>query len=343
MRQAYRKMMDKVSPSPELVEAAVRGRHVERRPRMGRRMIAAAVAVALCLAIPALGARVEPIYRLMYLVSPSVAQFFVPVERSCVSSGVEMELVAARLEGDTAQFYITLKDLEGDVLDGTVDLYDSYSIRSPFDSTGTCELVGWEDGTATFLVTVATMDGSDIPGGKITFQVRELLTGKTTYDDITVPVDWSSVGEGESRKIAHETGGSGLLYETYVSGDPKMLVPGTPLAGFPVEGVDLTAIGYVDGLLHIQTQVADLISNDNHGYFWLETAEGERVDAVCSVSATNGQNGADRLDWQDMVFDIAPSDLAGCTLKGEFVAGGSLVKGNWSITFQAENQGEVPQ
>ena len=175
MRQAYRKMMDKVSPSGELVEAAVRGRPAERRPRMGRRMIAAAAAVALCLAIPALGARVEPIYRLMYLVSPSVAQFFVPVERSCVSSGVEMELVAARLEGDTAQFYITL---EGDGLDGTVDLYDSYRILTPFDSTGTCELVGWEDGTATFLVTIATMDGSRIPGGKITFQVRELLTGQ---------------------------------------------------------------------------------------------------------------------------------------------------------------------
>ena len=340
MRQAYRKMMDKVSPSGELVEAAVRGRPAERRPRMGRRMIAAAAAVALCLAIPALGARVEPIYRLMYLVSPSVAQFFVPVERSCVSSGVEMELVAARLEGDTAQFYITL---EGDGLDGTVDLYDSYRILTPFDSTGTCELVGWEDGTATFLVTIATMDGSRIPGGKITFQVRELLTGKTTYDDITVPVDWSSVGEGESQKMEHGTGGSGLLYETCLSGDPEMLVPGTPLAGFQVEGVELTAIGYVDGLLHIQTQVADLISNDNHGYFWLETAEGERVDAVYSVSATNGQSGADRLDWQDMVFDIDPSDLAGCTLKGRFVAGGTLVKGDWSITFQAENQGEVPQ
>ena len=37
---------------------------------------------------------------------------------------------------------------------------------------------------------------------------------------------------------------------------------------FPVEGIDFTGIGYVNGMLHIQTSVVDNLTKDNHGYFF---------------------------------------------------------------------------
>ena len=36
------------------------------------------------------------------------------------------------------------------------------------------------------------------------------------------------------------------------------------------------------------------------------------------------------------MFDISPAALAGCTLKGDFVSGGSVIEGDWSITFPME-------
>ncbi len=338
-QETYRHMMQSVRPSRQLVEAAAGGAERPRRARFkGRAAVAAALALCLCLALPALGAQVRPIHDLMYLVSPAVAQWFVPVEKSCVSGGVTMELTAARLEGDTAQFYITLRDLEGDRLDESVDLFDSYDLLRPFDSTGTCEMAGWEEasGTATFLVTLQTMDGSDIPGGKATFRLSRLLTGQETYEDLTVPADLSAVGEGsfERRDLL---GGGGAAYETYVSGDTaQVLRPGTPLEGFPVKGMDLTAIGYVDGLLHIQTQVKNPLAGDSHGYFWLETEDGGTVESLYNVYTTDGREGAERTDWVDQVFDISPDALAGCTLKGDFASGGSVIEGDWSITFPME-------
>ncbi len=337
-QETYRHMMQSVRPSEQLVEETARVGRARRTHRRGRAALAAALALCLCLALPALGAQVRPIHDLMYLVSPAVAQWFVPVEKSCVSSGIAMELVAARLEGDTAQFYITLRDLEGDRLDESVDLFDSYDLLRPFDSTGTCEMVGWEEagGTATFLVTLQTMDGSDIPGGKVTFRLAELLTGQETYEDLTVPVDWAHVGRGDSA-LRETLGGGGPAYQDHVSGDTaRVLIPGTPMEAFPVEGMDLTGIGYVDGLLHIQTQVQDPLSGDSHGYFWLEMEDGGTVESLYNVYTTNGREGAERTDWVDQVFDIDPGTLAGCTLKGSFVSGGTVIEGDWSITFPLE-------
>ena len=340
MKEQYRSLMDRLEPPAALVEKAVGEGKGRRRPKRAVRAAAAlAAALCLCLGVTALGAQVRPIHALLYQVSPSLAQLFVPVERSCVSSGIEMELVSARLQGDTAQFYIALRDLEGGILDESADLYDSYTILRPFDSTGTCRRVAWdgESRTAVFLVTLRTMDGSPIPGGKVTFRVGQVLSGQRTYTGISIPADLSAVGPAETEERTC-LGGGGTAYGTYVTGDTaRVLAPGPAMEGFPVEGMDLTGIGYADGLLHIQTAEADPLSGDSHGFFWLETADGERIDSLYNVYTTNGLEGESRVDWVDQVFDVEAAALAGCTLRGTFTAGGTVTGGDWEITFPAEN------
>ena len=74
---------------------------------------------------------------------------FLPVQKSDTNNGIKMEVVSADIRGDTARIYITMQDLIGDRVDETIDLYDSYDIRLPFDGTGFCGKVGYDPNTRT--------------------------------------------------------------------------------------------------------------------------------------------------------------------------------------------------
>lgn len=61
------------------------------------------------------------------------------------------------------------------------------------------------------------------------------------------------------------TGYNGLaaiMSETY-----PVLIPQPADPDFPIEGVKLTGIGYVEGKLHIQYAVENALNSDNHGFF----------------------------------------------------------------------------
>lgn len=48
------------------------------------------------------------------------------------------------VQGDRADIYISMQDLTGDRIDETMDLFDSYQINRPFDSSGACRLAGYD-------------------------------------------------------------------------------------------------------------------------------------------------------------------------------------------------------
>ena len=191
--ETYRSINQPVAPSPALVaETLARTRRYSRS--LPRRVTLIAAMLAVFLATPALAARTNPGYQLLYAISPAAAQFFQPVRMRCTDSGVTMEVQSVRVEADTAQAYVSLT---GEMVDGTCDLYDSWDFHLPFDQTGTCSQVDYDAAThtATFLCTTQTMDGSPIPqGGKMTFSVREFLSGKEVVEDLTVDLDLTDYG-----------------------------------------------------------------------------------------------------------------------------------------------------
>lgn len=247
--KTYRRMNEPVGPSPDLIRKTLS--HPDRHRLPLRRLAAAAAVAAVLLATPALAVRSETGYAVLYRIAPAVAQFFQPVQEACTDSGITMEVAAVRVEGDTAQAYIVLS---GGPVDATTDLFDSWSFHLPFDQTGRCERVAWDEatGTVTFLCTVKTMDGSPIPtGGKMTFSVRQLLTGKKAMEGVTVDLkltnyaqeaetaltwgaDLPAAGVREPEVTYYSaTGGSGDLASV-------MLQPGEVLAE-PAEGLPITA------------------------------------------------------------------------------------------------------
>ena len=87
-KETYRRLNDIIQPDKALVAAVLAGGQRRKRGakqpfvRLKPALIAAAICLCLVLTVPVLAASVEPVYELIYLVSPSAAQFFVPVQKS---------------------------------------------------------------------------------------------------------------------------------------------------------------------------------------------------------------------------------------------------------------------
>lgn len=323
------------------VAAALAAESAVPRPHVTWRRPALALAVLvllLAMAMPVF-ASVEPIYRLMYLVSPAVAQFFHPVQQSCEDQGVRMEVVSVSIQDDTAQVYLTIQDLTGEHTDGPVDLNDSYAIRTPFDCVATCSRVGYDEisRTSTFLVTLSDMDGNVLTGNKVTFSVDQLVSGRHVYEGISIPLDLTCLEEAAETQTVRSIGGGGPGYQR----DPdspgmffEVLVPGAADPDFPVEGIDLTGAALVGGQLHLQTAVKNHADNDNHGYFYLMDEAGQRVDSYYSVSFIP-QTG-ERIYYTEEVFSEPDGGFSQYKLYGDFWIAGRHIEGNWQVTFPLE-------
>ena len=299
-------------------------RPAKRRPIL-RALIAAALAVA-CLSATVCAmtaADVGPAYELLYHIAPAAAQRLKPVHRSAEDQGIRVEVVSADVEGDRAEAYIAVTDLTGDRVDETLDLFDSYNIRTPRDSTGHCEFVSFdpETKTATFLVTVQNMDGSPFRGGRMTFSVRQFLSKKETWEGaipVTADDDAPTVSAGQ----VEVRGGSG-------DGQTAVfLAPGDSQFA-PAEGVAVTAVGEVDGQLHVQVYYRDIGRTDNHGWVWLLPESGPRIMPLGSEAFWDE---AHTGSYEDYVFDASVS-LDGAALYGEITTCRTLIEGDWEITF----------
>lgn len=297
--------------------------------------------------LPVLAGTFPTVYELMYLVSPAVAQFYQPVQLSDEYDGIRMEVVAAYIHEETAEIYITLQDVEGDRLDETTDLYDSYSIHMPYSAMGNCQKVGYDpkSGILTYLITVTQENGRKIEGEKLTFSVGGYLGRKQEYEKIEIPIDLTQVTEGSYQYVDTParggtlTGYSGLtviMSETGTTGKEAqgypVLAPQPADPDFPIEGVKLTGIGYVEGKLHIQYAVENALNNDNYGFFFLQNEAGEMLQEAGSISFYEG-SGKKRMDYRDSVFLIPQGELQDYRLYGDFVIWEGFHEGNWQVTF----------
>ena len=346
-REKYRSMNEQISPDRKLINKIINSvdgpkRETNKAKIIFRKpiIIMAMLMVLVLTATPVLSANVPAVYELMYLVSPTVAQFFMPVQKSWENNGIKMEVVSAYIHNDTAEVYITMQDLIGERVDETTDLYDSYSVNRPFDSSATCQRVGYDEPTktATFLISITEWGNKKIVGDKITFSVREFISDKHTYNEIPIAVDLTSIDNTPSTKQVSRSGGGGRKYKEYYPNSEskaKVLVPTVPMK-FPVEGIDFTGIGYVDGMLHIQTSVMDNLTKDNHGYFFLSDKNGNKIQCDYNVGFVENFDSDNRVDYEEYVFDIPQSEIGQYSLYGTFVTSGLFTEGNWQVTFPLE-------
>jgi hypothetical protein len=347
--ETYKSLNSKITVDPELIADTIDLTNgLKRKPRAKAKpvfckpfAVTAAIILCLALATPVLATNVPAIYELMNLVSPAVAQYFIPIQESCEDNGIRMEVVSTYIHDDTAQIYVTMQDLTGERVDATTDLFDSYSLQIPFDSIAYCERVGFDETrTATFLITISTMDGKDIDikGGKVTFSVREFLSQKESHKNIPISLDLTTIAEANSidtfdpqHNDTYTCVGGSSIDGTSPDSYPVMMIPGNSVYSVG-EGMDITGIGFVNGQLHIQVATYDKLTMDTHGDFQLVDANGNKVyyNSVCFAAGVNTDN---RTDYQEFIFDVSQEEIGSYTLLGHYYSSGMNAKGNWKVTF----------
>ena len=295
--------------------------------------VAAAIALVCFGSVPALAAAdVEPAYNLLYNISPALAQKLKPVNLSCTDQGIRVEVDSAYIHGDTAEAIICIKDLTGDRIDETVDLFDSYSIRNIKDSSATCDLLEYNEdtGVAAFAVRMEQMDGSSLSGSKVTVSLSELLCKKGHFSGVLEDISLASVTDSpvltDNVKIR---GGGGAPRPD----NTMFLQPAATPLSTPLSGISVTGLGYENGTLHVQICYEDIGTTDNHGWIWLQNESGEKLDCSYGVSFWD-ESLTD--SYNEYFFELPYEELENYKIYGEFVNGGLLIEGDWQITFPME-------
>ncbi len=306
-------------------------------------------AMAACLfpvftiSVPAFAAAdFDPVYNLLYTVSPTIAQKLKPVRMSCEDNGIEFTVISAYVEGSEAKIFISVKDLDGDRIDETTDLFDSFSINTPFDCSSSCENISYdtETKTATFLISISQWNEQDITGEKITFRVREILSKKQKYDAVLPDLDMNKISTApETITPTYILGAGGTNYSEVE--DNFHALKTTGILCSPVDGVDLTAMGYVDGKLHIQVKYENVLKTDNHGYIYFQNDKGEEIFCIASVTFSTDDEYQER--YVEYVYDLSDVDLIEYEAYGYFVTSDTHIAGNWSVTFPLESNFPISQ
>ena len=306
---------------------------VSKQKRNGVKRWAIALAVfagCFLIATPALAVNVPVAYDLLYLVSPATAQFFRPVQKSVVDQGIEVGVESAYIHGSTAEAMITVRDLEGDRLDDSLDLYDSYDIRIGFDCTGHCEQIGYDVATktATFLISISSMDEKNIiQGNKLTFSLFTLLTGQKKNIDVAIPMDWNAIPKTVETESA----------EPY---EGNVMIPGESQRKIE-EGFYFSGVGYVEGKLHIQLYTQGRSQYDDHAFLYMQDAAGNQTNGAMLYRGgyqTGDTASERRADYIDYAFDVPQNELDQWSLYGDFYHATNRIDGNWSITFPLEQE-----
>ncbi len=299
--------------------------------------VAASLLLVFTTSVPALAAAdFEPAYHLLYKVSPAIAQKLKPVSMSCEDNGIRFEVISAYVEGSDAKIFISVQDLDGDRIDETTDLFDSFSINTPFDCSSSCENISYdtETKTATFLISISQWNEKDIIGEKITFCVREMLSNKQEYDAVLTDLDMDKTSAAsETITPTHIFGGGGTNYREIEENFQALKTTGVLCS--PVAGVEITAMGYVDGKLHIQIKYENVSETDNHGDIYFKNDRSEEIHCIANVAFSTDGEYQER--YVEYVYDLSDVDLAQYEAYGYFVTSDTHIEGNWSVTFPLES------
>ena len=361
-KQMYKRLNDSVSPSPELVNKVKNLYKTKQNNIFNKILLKPAIAIMTLIitycSIPVLAVNVPVIYELMYLVSPSVAQHFMPVQKSCESNGIEIEVVSAYIKDNTAQVYITLKDLEGNRVDETTDLNDSYNINRAFNcSIGHCENIGYDEKTkkATFLITITNNENKNITGEKLTFKMSNFISHKEEWNNVKLPIEIEQIESNVEKQKVTVAGFSTTnnKYENMYNNNEEIVIKPNKNIEFGVTDMTITGIAYFDNKLHIQVSAKNNLKIDNHGELYLkndETNEKKMIDyKLHFILGKNGDkyeyssdfysaDNPNRIDLTEYVFDISQEELKKYTIYGDFIAGGVNTEGNWKVTFPLETK-----
>lgn len=374
--EEYKKAYDSLSPSLELQQKVVMraGRFFDENDSRQRKMsggqkengmgsnvlrVKSMVRVAAAAAIVGVGVfKVMPVgamnipafYRVIEYISPALAERLVPVEKSCSSQGITMEVEAVDLREKEAEIIVSVRDDEGsssDRIHGQIDLFDSYGLLSYGSNIviGGCSFLNYDEETDKAYFKITTQVDGQYQADKLRFTVREILCEK---DSERREIALKNMMESVAAKVVEINGMGGWLEEQELPEGLKMAGETSGSSQWCGEVLDLsngaecaadgfTVVGgsYADGVLRLQICMGDNRHADRHVEPFLVDAAGKERREDYSVS------------WQETVGDISYQfyeywfigeivDPADYSMYGIFHNSAESIEGDWEVIFRIE-------
>ena len=169
-----------------------------------------------------------------------------PINLVSEDNDIRLEVLGALNDEEQVVIYLTLQDLNGDILDETLDIYN-YTLDGV--SILNIQTIDYNKETKTATLRLQGNGGKHLNGKSIRFGIQSFLTNKKFYDNMDVPLDWNELLSTTPEIITlgeHDSsGGSGLI--TVNDTAIQVLKPNQMDIKIPgLDFVTITNVGYVN-------------------------------------------------------------------------------------------------
>ncbi len=355
-QERYKRAYNTISPSQALVSDTIAMARSGSRSSVKRRfavrtsLAAAAAVLCLVMAVPVCAAHIPAFYKIVEYISPAMADQLVPIEKSCTSQGITMQVEAINLKGNEAEIIISLQDAQGstqDLVHGEMDLYDSYGLSDYTNDSivGGCLFLTYDEAEDKAYFQVMVQSDNAYQADKLRFWVHAVLCDK--YEE-TKNVDLSGIDYAPGTKQVTLSGGGGLMPEEMLPdslrGEPRTpddplpdtrVLDGIKAADCAADDFTVTGLAYMDGVLRVQMCMGDNWRSDRHVDLYLKDAEGNERYSDRSVS-WNEEVGDTSYVFYEFWYLEDIADIRDYSMYGIFHESGELVEGNWMVTFRVQ-------
>ena len=344
--------------------------HVKRKFSFGIILVVILLVIG---SLTTLAAGLEEVNELLYRFWPEAARALRPVNLSAEQGGIRMDVISATMNNERLLITYSLTDLEGNRLNDNTKCSTYLDIPSPVDEYyGYDRLISYdpEKRQALFGSFLRYRDfASDISDDNT---ITLMLTGITVSESYSREL--LSLMDGQEYKVDPVSCPEKLFKTgTVVLDDesarnpkelPKILNPENSL-GIPViDGIELSGIGWVDGMLHIQLHIPDYLSSANTKHTSSEYARYMWNISLLATDPDGSQSSVtwldeplsgllkesrffyDELNWRDgdelwieKIFPVSPDDMDHYTVKGDFEARDrylELSQYEWRVSFPTD-------
>ncbi|MCT4593843.1 MAG: DUF4179 domain-containing protein [Anaeromicrobium sp.] len=273
----------------------------------------------------------------IYRINPNIALIFQPICISSEDQGIEMKVIGAINDDEMAIIYVSMRDLIGDRIDETLDLYDfSFTGANMYNS----QIGNYDKDNKTAIMRIQGNGGKEINGKKVSFSIESFISKKKIFDGIDGKINLSQIEKAKETQLIQAGGGGGKLYnDLLVNGKVRVLQTDKINISIPkIDFMSISNIGYVDDLLHIQTRWTKS-GIDDHGYFYFVNEMGEKIYGDVTNYYFKGDENSKKKSgyYIEYVFNVKNIDLNKAKLKGYFVTDNNYTQGNWKTTFKIQS------
>lgn len=369
-QENYKKAYDAIAPDNALVEKMLlltEGEAEQEKKAAKSRLtcvvrpmltVAAAVGVFMTIVsltiMPVLAANIPAVYRFLQGISPALADFFVPIEKSCTKKGVTMQVESVYVEGNRAEVYISFQDAEydGNVIDGEIDLWTGYGLQSKTGCSviGGHSFAGYDAETGKSYWKVSLQGWDDFKTDKLTFYVYSILSSiseeerELDLEEALTEVEFKNVtlSGGSWTAWAESTGYSIQRTDEERREDPRpvaAVMKVKPAGECLADGFTVTGIVFLDGNLRVQICMGDQSRAVRHVSLFLTDEDGNERICDNSVVWKESWEGVS-YTFYEYVFTDVEADTDAYALYGLFCEESGYVEGDWSVTFTLEPDGQ---